>query len=271
MTIKNANIIIIIGDGMDTELIIENIRDVFEGEFNVGYISHKSIARHCDAFVYFVYGNADYKFNGYSFNANPENFIYLAKNSNYQIYVKEKSKFICIDFDFSKNDNNQTCSSFQINSATLKKQFTKIFFEYKKNTPESIPKTFSILYSLYSSAIEFITKKYAKQNKLVSETIAYILSNYCNSEFSIKSAAIKLGISETHLRRIFKQNFNISPIKYVNDLKLEKAKNMLCFSNYSISEIAFSVGFEDQYYFSRFFKQQLGISPSAYKKIIAKT
>ena len=69
-----------------------------------------------------------------------------------------------------------------------------------------------------------------------------------------------------HLRRIFKSAVNTTPVKYINYLRLEKAKNMLINSNYSVNEIAFSVGFEDAYYFSRLFKKEIGISPSEYKK-----
>ena len=60
--------------------------------------------------------------------------------------------------------------------------------------------------------------------------------------------AAHMRISETHLRRIFKQELNTSPIKYINNLKLEKAKNMLCLSNYSVNEIAYIVGFNDEFY-----------------------
>ena len=47
---------------------------------------------------------------------------------------------------------------------------------------------------------------------------------------------------------------------------VSQAKNMLITSNYSISEIAISVGYSDPYYFSRVFKQEIGIAPSEYKK-----
>ena len=86
------------------------------------------------------------------------------------------------------------------------------------------------------------------------------------SIFAGRAQADYVGISETHLRRIFKQDFNISPIKYINCLKLDKAKNMLQSSNYTINEIALSVGYDDPYYFSRVFKRETGLSPSEYKK-----
>lgn len=132
--------------------------------------------------------------------------------------------------------------------------------------PWSVSDAFSILYNLYSDAIKATNQKNAKKNELLSKITSYILSHYTEIDFSVKDVADYGGISETHLRRIFKQNFNISPIKYINCLKLDKAKNMLQSSNYTINEIALSVGFDDPYYFSRLFKHETGLSPSEYKK-----
>ena len=253
------------GDSMEKNLIINKIHNVYEGEFNPGFISRKTVGRTCDCFVYFIYGNANYSFDSYSFNANPQNFIYLARDSVYDIHILEKSKFICIDFDFF-NDFIKKSEAFKKNASALKINFSKIFYLWNQKMPWSVSETFSILYSLYSDAIKAANQKYAGKNKLLSEITSYILSHYTEIDFSVKDVADYVGISETHLRRILKQDFNTSPIKYINCLKLDKAKNMLQSSNYTINEIALSVGYDDPYYFSRVFKRETGLSPSEYKK-----
>lgn len=253
------------GDSMERNLVINKIHTVFEGEFNPGFISRKTVGRHCDCFVYFIYGNVNYLFDGYSFNANLQNFICLAKDSAYDIHILEKSKFICIDFDFADGFNKKS-EAFKNNASALKISFSKMFYLWNQKLPWSVSETFSILYSLYSDAIKATNQKYAGKNNLLSGITAYILSHYTEIDFSVKAVAEYSGISETHLRRIFKQDLNISPIKYINCLKLDKAKNMLQNSNYTINEIALSVGFDDPYYFSRLFKRETGLSPSEYKK-----
>lgn len=92
------------------------------------------------------------------------------------------------------------------------------------------------------------------------------MENYTDPELSVQAIAVHAGISEVHLRRIFKSALNTTPTRYINYLRLEKAKNMLISSNYTIAEISLSVGFLDQYYFSRLFKKEIGISPSEYKR-----
>ena len=251
---------------METNLKIDNIRTIYEGEFNPGFLSRKALRRHCDGFIYFVYGDVDYIFEDYSFNANPQNFIFLAKDSIYDINILKKSKFICIDFDFNESSYERKSEVFKINSSTLKSKFTKIFYIWNQKIPWSVPSVFSALYDLYSDAVKSLTKKYAKKSEILLKITSYILSHYCETDFSVKDIVDYSGISETHLRHIFKQNLNMPPIKYINSLKLDKAKNMLQASNYTVNEIASSVGFEDSYYFSRFFKHKTGLSPTEYRK-----
>ena len=252
---------------METNLVIKKIYTVFEGEFNPGIITRKKIGRHCDCFVYFLYGNAEYFFDGYSFNANPKNFIYLAKDSKYEINISEKSKFICIDFDFNDSNKPRESSAFKNISPTLKNEFLKIFCVWNKKSPWYIPHAFSIVYSIYSETIKSENKGYVKKNELFSKITSFIFEHYTDPNFSVQDISDYINISEVHLRRIFKQSLNISPIKYINFLKLEKAKNMLISSNYTVAEVAQSVGFEDPYYFSKLFKKEIGISPSSYRKI----
>lgn len=251
---------------MERNLFINTIHTIYEGEFNPGFLPRKSVGRHCDCFVYFIYGDVDYQFDDYSFNANPHNFICLTKDSIYDIHILKKSKFICVDFDFCGSSLKRNSEVFKFNSSALKGNFSKIYYLWNQKMPWSVPETFSVLYGLYSDAVKSTIKKYANKNEFLLGLTSYILSHYTEKDFSVKDIADYGGISETHLRRIFKQNLNISPIKYINYLKLNKAKNMLQVSNYTINEIASSVGFDDPYYFSRFFKQETGLSPLEYKK-----
>ena len=247
--------------------MINKIHNVFEGEFNPGILPKKNVGRHSDGFVIFLYGEAEYYFDKYSFAADSKNFIYLAKDSIYKIKISAKSKFICIDFDFNSSDKPRISSAFKNISPALKNEFLKLFYLWNKKSPWYIPQMFSAIYKLYSEAIKSENKEYIKKNEIFSKITAFIFEHYTEPNFSIQDIADYINISETHLRRIFKKSINLSPLKYINFLKLEKAKNMLIASNYTVTEVAHSAGFEDPYYFSRLFKKETGISPSAYRKM----
>ena len=256
---------------MNAELIINKIYAVFEGGFKEGFLARKNIGRHSDCFVYFVCGEAEYTFDDYSFIANPNNFFFLAKDSIYSIKVFEKVKFICVDFDFITADSPLLSSSFNNVSPSIKSDFTKLFYVWNKGSLWHNPQALGILYNIYSQGIKSQNKEYAKQNAIFSKATSFIFEHYTESTLSIQEIAKHLDISEVHLRRIFKISANISPAKYINFLRLEKAKNMLHSSNFTIAEIAESVGFDDQFYFSRLFKKETGLPPVSYRKFYDET
>ncbi len=251
---------------MESNWVIMDIQRVFDGEFKPGVIAKKDTGRHCDCFVYFVYGRAEYRFDGYSFTASPQNFIYLAKDSIYEIRVLEKSSFICIDFNFSDATELRKSAAFVSNPQTLKNRFQNTLHVRNAKEPYAFPQAFSHTYSLYAEAVKAEKRLYVKKNRTVSEMISHICQHYTEHDFTVAKLAEHFGMSETHIRRLFEQSAHTSPLRYIHALRLDKAKNMLLVSNYSITEIAFSVGFEDPYYFSRFFKRETGMSPSEYRK-----
>lgn len=250
-----------------SELKISNIISVFEGEFNPGYIKGPQLGRRCDGFVYFVCGAADYIFDKYGFCAKQSNYFYLANKSRYNINVREKSKWICVDFNFNGASPNIS-EAFSVNPQTAKNTFSKLFSVWNRKLPYSEPESLSLLYGLYADAVKSTDKAYSKRSKQLSDISEYILEHYREPELTVKSIAELAGITEQHLRRLFSNSFNTSPIKYINGLRLERAKNMLLNSNYSIAEIAESSGFNDRYYFSRVFKNELGVTPTEYRNTI---
>ena len=144
--------------------------------------------------------------------------------------------------------------------------FESFFFTYHKPSPWRTAQIYSLLYDLYAQATRAFYKPYQKNDSKLSEIAEYVLKNYTDPRFSVSDIARYAKITETHLRRVFQTHFSVSPTKYITLLRIEKAKTLLAFSNNSIKECAFLCGFTDQYYFSRAFKKELGLSPSEYLK-----
>ena len=89
----------------------------------------------------------------------------------------------------------------------------------------------------------------------------YIQANY-QSHITIDGIAKNLGIDRRYFSRIFTKYIGVSPQKYLVDYRLEKAKYLLMTGEYSVSEVAVSVGYDDIFAFSKIFKKKYGISPS---------
>ena len=101
------------------------------------------------------------------------------------------------------------------------------------------------------------------QSNYVIEAIKFIQFNY-STDISVDDIANAVGISRSHLYRVFVSSLDQSPIDYLTEYRINEACELLKNSNLSISQIAVSVGFFDQFYFSRVFKKIKKIPPSKY-------
>lgn len=97
-------------------------------------------------------------------------------------------------------------------------------------------------------------------NESLRKAIAYIRLNY-HTDINVHSVACHVGLSERYLRVLFAQHLNLSPLDYLNQIRINKAVELLRNTEMSIKEICFQCGFQSPQYFSRVFKQQMGVSP----------
>ena len=103
----------------------------------------------------------------------------------------------------------------------------------------------------------------SSSSQYVFNAIKYIQFNYSH-DISIDDVAKSVGVSRSHLYRVFMQNVGKSPIDFLTQYRVEEACKLLQAGNLSIAEVAVSVGFFDQFYFSRVFKRAKGVPPSKY-------
>ena len=87
---------------------------------------------------------------------------------------------------------------------------------------------------------------------------------------TLEEVARESGMSKSHFARTFKFIAGVSFKKYFNQKRIEKAKIFLRSQEMNITEVCFSVGFNDLSYFDRVFRRLEGMPPSEYKKIFVK-
>ena len=92
--------------------------------------------------------------------------------------------------------------------------------------------------------------------------LEYLHLNYTNESLTVKHLADIAYMSETYFRKIFFQNLNTTPLKYICELRLSLADELLSSKYYNISEISQMCGFSDPKYFSTVYKKSRGIPPS---------
>lgn len=101
---------------------------------------------------------------------------------------------------------------------------------------------------------------------LIKPAVDYIEAHFCDGQFDYKRLPVLCGISYTHFKNLFRQEFGMPPIRYLADRKIRYACDLLKSHRYGVTEISEMTGFENVYYFSKVFKQTTGLSPSFYRK-----
>lgn len=109
--------------------------------------------------------------------------------------------------------------------------------------------------------IQFLQLK-RKERKSITEVIEENIFN----PLSLNDLAYLSGRSLSTFKREFKEIYNTSPLHYIRNRRLEKAKELLTHTSLSVTDVCFSTGFENIAHFSKVFKERFGISPSLLKK-----
>lgn len=99
----------------------------------------------------------------------------------------------------------------------------------------------------------------------VQKAIQYMKSNYMH-ELTRDRLAEHVSLSPGYFSVLFRERTGISPIRYLNKIRIDHAKLLLRNSAQSIKQVAEESGFEDSFYFSRLFQKETGMSPRNYRK-----
>lgn len=100
----------------------------------------------------------------------------------------------------------------------------------------------------------------------VAEKTRAWLSAHISEENLISRAAIEVGMSESSMARRFKTAFRVSLIGYIQDVRIERAKDALEMSSLPIERISEHIGYRDSSYFRRLFKVKTGMTPKEYRR-----
>lgn len=158
-------------------------------------------------------------------------------------------------------------------------QFSRI--DYRTALFEEIFHTLELGYSIenieyvssalhhYLGSLRYLQSyRNAEENEardIITMAIHFMKENI-ERQIALEEIAQHVGYSVSHFSALFNKRTHYSPTNYMNQLKMQRACQLLDFTDMKIYQIAFKVGFKDCYYFSRLFHKTIGFSPSNYKK-----
>ena len=206
--------------------------------------------------------------------ANNNNIPKSKETENYYIngiktnFKKKIFNAVFIAFDIFDSEHNPIDIYDDItilkhtNTQKIKSQFEEIAFQMNNGIPSPL-KINILLYKILLELSKDLQKNNTKSKNALSiqPAINYINSHNL-SEITIPELANICNMSISGFREKFRKELGISPINYIAELKIQKAKSMLLDENMSVASIALNLGFSDVGYFSKFYKKHTGHNPS---------
>lgn len=138
--------------------------------------------------------------------------------------------------------------------------------EWKSQKPSYACRCMSILYEILSMCN--ITDTEDKKNiKHIDVITDYIENHIYDTDLTVEKLCRAANLSRTYFNRIFKSIYGCSPIEYINNQRIKKAKFLLDMGSYTNEEISCLCGFNDVKYFYVVFKKITGQTTKAYKNL----
>lgn len=187
---------------------------------------------------------------------------YFPARLNYH-RISKADEMIVIQFDTVNYQSKQIEFFYPKNPEPLASLFHEIFDQWSKKEIGYQYRCASILYEIFAEcyAQNFVSKP---QSSKIQKSVDYILSNYKNSDLSMREIADQSYMSEVYFRKLFRTEYGISPQKHIINLRIQHAAGLISTGYYSLKEVAHLSGYTDYKYFSVEFKKKMGLSPSEY-------
>ena len=219
------------------------------------------------AILYKYEGETEYECKGRTLISNAEHAVILPAGSSYNWQCREGGHYYTIEFDAAA-----TCEEiFSFPIAGEGEKLLKMLRDAEQRLNLRLPghrlEEMRAVYSMLLLLIGTQKKSYADagHRQKIAPALDYISKNYDRAVKNDELAAL-LGISTVYFRKLFLRVTGTSPLAYVHNLRIAKAKRMLESDYDNLAEIAASLGYADIYTFSKAFKKHTGLSPTQYAK-----
>lgn len=213
-----------------------------------------------------IAGGADFTAGGGKLHAAPGDIIYIPAHFNYRIDSGDE-ELIVIHFELSDSAYDGIEVFSPSDTRYFISKFKSLYSAWSAKKPDFNYECKAILYKVLAHILtERLEGVRDLTDKKFTETVEYIHEHYTDRALSVKFLAGMANVSDTYYRKLFKQKFKETPVKYITSLRVALAKELLESGYYNVTEAAERCGFDSQNYFSAVMKKATGFSPSEIKR-----
>ena len=177
--------------------------------------------------------------------------------------ISKKEEVIVIHFDCT-DYHSDTIEFFESKDPEkLARLFDDILREWTKKSTGYKYKCSAILCEILEECYVQNFRSQKNESK-ISAAVELMQKEFTDPELSIGRLAKRSFMSEVYFRKLFKEEYGVSPQKYIIRLRIQHAMGLIATGYYSLKEVAAMSGYTDYKYFSVEFKRAVGVSPSEY-------
>lgn len=212
-----------------------------------------------------VAGNASYTCAENTVYVHAKDLLFVPENVGYHIKA-DKEELYVIHFELKEKEQN-TLEPFHIaDISKIQRLFATCYEVWNKKEPGYYFKALSIFFNILSLIVSSSVENLADESyQQLKPAIDYLHTHFSDTDCSVLTLCRLVNMSDTWFRKLFLKYYGTTPVKYINTLRINYAKELIDSGYYKIEQISEKTGFGSSKYFSTTFKQYAGCSPSDYK------
>lgn len=256
------------------------------GDFKIIWVSHCSyssetgVSCHKHPFFHLIYvesGEGEIIINEKVYRMFPDNVYLIPPFTGHSFTSCENRELKSIEIKFSLYDGEGICCKLPLCIKVKNSPIKAILMTILKENADKLPMFSDVvsvnfellmLHLLRCTPEDFNAQEYdirKKENSPEIDKAVEFIDNNLSEEISLTALAEVAGFEKNYFSRKFKKQINRTPMAFIQDKRIERAKELLIYSDMNISQIALATGFKTVHYFSNMFLKHTGKRPLEYR------
>ena len=201
---------------------------------------------------------------GHTYTSGAGSVTFIPKGQTYLTEVCSDTRMVAVHFTLTKEVETGGIAVIEDTDGVIRPYFDRLAASYASAEPCDLG-AMALFYQLLAE-LEKIERAGSAIPHVLTLAKSEIDRLFADPSLSIGALSERLGVSDSYLRRLFREIYGTSPLAYLTLVRIRYAKNMLESEFLSVEEIGRLCGFQSVGYFIQCFRKETGETPGAYKK-----
>ena len=225
----------------------------------------RSDARPYHAISYRLSGGASILCDGGEIRVSTHDVLFVPAGQAYTVSAEQSEQVITVHFFSDVAPLGEIAKFTPASHSEIERCFTDMHTLWNTRTRSSELECRAALYRLLTLIERELEPHSRSERDKIDDAEAYIRSSFTSHSLNVDDLAKECGMSDTYFRHLFTERYGTTPLKYINNLRLTYARELLESHYYTVTEVSEMCGFSNINYFSTFIKKELGRSPKKIK------